>query len=393
MARQLQANRKNYQAAMEATTPYVIFCGGTGSGKTYALLQSIITRMIQSPDKGLLIQVYRRFAHSHKNACRRDFRKILEDMEIFDQKNVEGGINFTAYNLCGNKIQFSGIDQAFKSRGPRADIAFFNECSEITYEQFFQCAARTKGTIYMDFNPSESFGWYWDLIEKEPEKVTYVHSTYLDNRFISDNERTFIESITDPEFRLIYKDGLKGGSRSLVYTHWKLYDEVEFACDDFCYGVDVGFTHPLALVKVSFKDNKILAEELIYEKGLTTDDLITMMNELNISKTVSIFCDSAAPIVIETLCRAGYQAKGSDKSVTAGIDFIRSRELLVRSSSTNLIKELKSYKYKLDRDGHALEDVVKLMDDSCDAMRYAVFSGSPQRLYRPNWDIPPVYFQ
>jgi phage terminase large subunit len=49
--------------------------------------------------------------------------------------------------------------------------------------------------------------------------------------------------------------------------------------------------------------------------------------------------------------------------------------LYIHASSTNLINELKTYKWKTDKDGKVIDkEPVKLNDHATDAMRYAVFT-------------------
>ena len=106
---------------------------------------------------------------------------------------------------------------------------------------------------------------------------------------------------------------------------------------------------------------------------------------LGISKSDELFCDSAEPKTIEELVRAGYNAKPAEKDVYAGIQKIKSMPLFVSNSSVNLIKELRSYKWKLDKNGkiHPDEQPVKFNDHICDGLRYAVYT----KLNRPKFEV------
>jgi phage terminase large subunit len=89
-----------------------------------------------------------------------------------------------------------------------------------------------------------------------------------------------------------------------------------------------------------------------------------------------IFCDAAEPQRIEEIRRAGIQARAANKNVKDGIDFIKSRKLFIDQGSANLLKEIKSYKYKTpgNKVANTPEEPLKLNDHAMDAMRYAAIS-------------------
>jgi phage terminase large subunit len=109
------------------------------------------------------------------------------------------------------------------------------------------------------------------------------------------------------------------------------------------------------------------------ETKLTTGDLIERYKTLGIGKA-EIFCDAAEPKTIEELTRAKYSAKPADKDVTEGIRKVKSMPLYITERSTNILKEIKSYKWKQDKDGKVLDEPVKFNDHAADAIRYAVFT-------------------
>ena len=74
----------------------------------------------------------------------------------------------------------------------------------------------------------------------------------------------------------------------------------------------------------------------------------------------------------------------ADKSVRAGINKTMQYKLNVTSDSENLIRELKSYQWAVDRDGNNLEVPRKLDDHLVDALRYGVMFDEIQI---PNEDI------
>jgi phage terminase large subunit len=53
------------------------------------------------------------------------------------------------------------------------------------------------------------------------------------------------------------------------------------------------------------------------------------------------------------------------------LDQIKKKKMYVTETSVNLIKEMRNYKFKVDRDGVVQDDVVKINDDAIDAAQYA----------------------
>ena len=201
-------------------------------------------------------------------------------------------------------------------------------------------------------------------------------------------EKDLVEEIerlmeADENHWRVYGLGLRGISTETIYTHWKHVEQLP-GKGEVWMGQDFGYNVPSALVRVEMWEGNIYVEEVLYETKLTTGDLIEKYKELGISKAVEIFCDNAEPKTIEELRRAGYNAKEAHKDVTEGIRKVKSLPLFINSSSLNILKEIKSYKWKSDVNGRPVKDKdrdepVKFNDHAMDAMRYAIFT----KLARP----------
>lgn len=170
----------------------------------------------------------------------------------------------------------------------------------------------------------------------------------------------------------------------MVYNHQKSYkdedivtvdanDKVIPIYDEVIYGLDFGFNHPTALIKVHIKEGFIWCKEEIHESYLTTSDLIQKMQSLNIPKDKTIYCDSAEPKTIEEIKRAGFSAQNSLKEVKEGIDMIKSFQLNIHQNSLKLFKELQSYKWRMVN-GQKTDEPIRLFDDGLCAIRYAVYT-------------------
>lgn len=354
--------------------------GSTRSGKTYSVSQ-LLALYIPYKEKKSISIVSPSLPHL-KRGARRDFLQIMEDSGIYSDSAFNKTDNIYHYPN-GSYVEFFGAEEPGKVRGPGRDILFINEANLLPFSVYTQLALRTKEVIILDFNPVDEASWVYEVADREGNLL--IHSTYKNNPFLPKEQVDEIESLRDADENLwkVFGLGLRGASSEIIYTHWKV---AEFPTNcEVVYGVDFGYNVPSAVIKIGFKEGAIYTEEVLYETKLTTSDLIERLKLLEIKRSDELFCDNAEPKTIEELKRAGFNAKEAEKDVYAGIQKCKSMPLYVSQSSTNLIKEMKSYKWKLDKDGkiHPDEIPVKMMDHACDAMRYGVYT----KLHKPKFEV------
>jgi phage terminase large subunit len=346
--------------------------GSTRSSKTVSLTQLLGLWIPVEYQKSITI-VSPSLPHL-KRGARREFIKALQDGGIYNDGDFNKTDNIYNYPDTGSYVEFFGVEDGGKVHGPGRDILYVNEANLISYETYKQLAIRTNQVIFIDYNPADEYSWVYTEADKPTSKI--IHSTYRNNlgnltKEIVDE----IESLKDADENLwkVYGLGLRGTSSETIYTHWKTGRAKEGMT---WYGLDFGYSVPTALVKVTQYEGSIYLEELIYETKLTTSDLIERMKGLGISRGDEIYCDNAEPKTIEELTRARFNAKPAEKDVYAGIQKVKSVKLFIDPGSTNILKEIKSYKWKKDREGKVLADEqpVKFMDHAMDAMRYAVYT-------------------
>lgn len=364
--RVLSSNRQAYESGQYRV---IANQGSTRSGKTYSICQLLALYIPYKYKKSISI-VSPSLPHL-KRGARRDFLQILEDAGLYTDEQFNKTDNIYHYPN-GSYVEFFGAEEPGKVRGPGRDILFVNEANLLPFNVYTQLALRTKELVFLDFNPVDEASWVYEVADKEGNLL--IHSTYRDNPFLPPEQIQEIESLKEADANLwqVFGLGLRGKSQEVIYTHWK---QAPFPADcEVAYGVDFGYNVPSAVVKVGFYEGAVYAEEVLYETRLTTTDLIERLR--GIPKSAELFCDNAEPKTIEELRRAGYNAKPAEKDVYAGIQKVKSQPLYVTPGSLNLIKELKSYKWKLDKDGkiHPDEVPVKFQDHICDALRYAVYT-------------------
>ena len=107
------------------------------------------------------------------------------------------------------------------------------------------------------------------------------------------------------------------------------------------------------------------------------------MAKLNIGQK-EIFADAARPDTIEELYRSGFNVFSADKSVKDGINTLKSKPIIL-INAPNGVKEFKTYKWKTDKNGKAIDEPVKFNDDFCDAARYGIFNGTKSNTKKISW--------
>lgn len=365
---------------LNAKTKIVVNQGGTRSGKTIALLQLIIIQALQSNNK--VFTIVRKSFPSLRQSVLRDFVNLLIEYDLYSEERHNKSEQ--VFKFGSNIIEFVSLDQPQKKRGTKRDILFINECNELSYEDYFQLIIRTNEKIYMDFNPSDEFHWIYDKVLTRDD-CTFIKSTYKDNPFLEQSLIDEIERLkdTDSNYWNIYGLGERGVSQSIIFPNIQIVEN--FDGEHLGYGLDFGYAiDPSAMVQVFKKDDKLYFKELFYERKLTNDMIAKRFSELGVDRRTSIYADSAEPKSIAEIHRFGWNIKPTIKgrdSINIGIDILRRYKLYVDKSSLNLIKEFRTYKYEITKDGITTTKPIDRDNHGIDAIRYACV----MNLSKPNF--------
>jgi phage terminase large subunit len=360
------ANKKAYEEG------YPIICneGGSRSSKSYSVVQLLIHIAINNPNTRISM-VSHSLPHI-KRGVYRDFKNILEQWNIWDEKDFRY-TDFIYTFKNGSYIELFGLEDPDKAKGPARDILFVNEANLISKALFDQLLIRTTGQSFLDWNPADFISWVYEVADNPKNKR--IHSTYLNNLpNLSESQVRNIEQYKDlPDDFMwkVYGLGERGSAKEIIYTQWKQYDEAPDG--DVFYGLDFGYVHPAALIKVTHYEGQNYFEEIVYQSGLTLSDLSRLIKE-KLPERATIYADAAEPKSIEELYRQGFNIKPAQKDVWAGIVKMKSYPINLHYNSKNLRREFMSYKWKKDKNDNVIEEPVKANDDLMDACRYAVFT-------------------
>ena len=355
---------KNYEAIL-GDKRFIINEGGSRSSKTYSLCQLMIIYCLQNNNK--VVSVIRKTFPALRATVLRDFIEILKDIGLYKQEMHNKSEHIYTF-ANGSIVEFFSVDDEQKIRGRKRDVAWCNEANELFYDDFTQLNMRTEDKLIFDYNPSESSSWLYDL---PTEESILIKSTYRDNPFLPDSIKKQIEDLkrTDEAMYQIYALGEKAISKSNIYSNWTFMAHRPTKFVKYVYGLDFGYNHPTALVRVYYCDNDIFIEKIIYESYLTTTQLIEKMDILNVDKTIEIMADYSRPEIIAEMNTAGYDVHNANKVVKKGIDNIKTFGVFCQEDK-QIMKEYENYKWKKIGD-QIMDEPVKLYDDAMDAIRYA----------------------
>jgi len=356
---------KNYAALNDQDIRFVINEGGSRSSKTYSLCQLVIIYCLQNNNK--VVSIIRKTFPALRATVLRDFIEILKELNIYSVEDHNKSEHIYTFPN-GSIVEFFSVDDEQKIRGRKRDIAWCNEANELYFDDFTQLNMRTESKLIFDYNPSESTSWLYELPQEES---ILIKSTYKDNPFLPQSIRAQIEDLkrTDEALYQIYALGEKAISKSNIYSNWSFIPHRPARFVNYVYGLDFGYNHPTALMRVYWCDNDIYIEPVIYESYLTTPMLIDKMQSFNVEKTVTIVADYARPEIIAELNNAGYDVQNANKVVKKGIDNIKTFGVLCQDDKA-LKKEYENYKWKKVGD-MITDEPVKMFDDAMDAIRYA----------------------
>jgi len=353
-----------YEHLLDAQHRITQHIGGTRSGKTYAILQYLITEAFKEPQT---ITIVRKTIPSLKRTVMKDFIDILKSLNIWNENNFN--ITDRIYKIGDSSIQFISTDDADKLRGIKSNILFVDEASEIDEESYFQLSIRTTGRIILAYNPTISpYHWLRQMQDCDRYVTTYRDNIYLEQSVIKAIEEL---EIKNPKYWKIYGKGEFAPNERSVYQ-FEIVDEVEG--EFVAFGLDWGYSaDPTAVVGVFKNGTNIYLEEVLYEKGLVLKDIGDRLNKIGVDKSFEIYCDSSEPRSVEELYRLGFNAKAVKKgpdSIRFGISVLQNNKIHVTKRSQNLINEIYGYQYAQDKHGYTTDTPEGGMDHLLDAARY-----------------------
>jgi phage terminase large subunit len=369
-----------YRGFMRDQSRLVLLKGGAGSGKSVACAQKGIYRCFVEPGHAWL--VVRKVGASLKDSCYREIAYLLHEYNLAQFCEFrERDIRIPATRA---RILFKGLDDSEKIKSiSRVTFVWAEEATELQADDLDQLSLRLRGKksypqIMCSFNPISVRHWlklaYYDTVVPGTAQysTTWRDNPKLDTRYIAELNK--LETV-NPAYARIYRDGEWGETKGLIYTNWEARGLVhpDTWYDTILFGLDPAYNNPTAFLKIAEKDGVIYILDEIYKPNMLTSRIVEMVAPMAGRHTVT--CDSAAPEVVAALEEAGTDARSATKgreehSVLAGINWLKSRRIVVDPRCVHAIAELQTYRWAEDRHGSPLDKPIKHNDHAMDALRY-----------------------
>jgi phage terminase large subunit len=388
---------KKYKPLFTSKTRYSIVSGGRGSGKSYSVALYLLLLTMEKDN----VILFSRYTMSSIPIS--VFPEFIEKIERFNLSFLfEITKNEIINKATGSRIIFKGIKTGSSIQTANLksiaglNIVVIDEAEEIPTEDIFDKIDYSvrridkPNKIILVFNPTTKANWiYTKFFElnglKGGENIikdesTYIHTTYLDN--IKNLDESFLKQIekmkiSNPKkYEHIILGGFLDKAEGVIFNNWSIGEFNNNISYEF--GADFGWSlDPNTLIKVALDTNKkkIWIKEELYQTGLTTSELSNIFKNKCDNKL--IVADLSEGRLIEEIKRNGLNiipcTKGAG-SVKEGILLLQDYELIVDSSSINLIKELNNYRWSPTRD-----EPIDMYNHLLDALRYVVTNRLKER--------------
>jgi len=345
--------------------------GGTSASKTISILLYLIHFAQADKTKTTTSIVAESFPHLRRGAMR-DFLTIMQEHHYF--KDKEWNRTDSVYTFpSGSKIEFFSVDQPEKVRGARRDRLFINECNNIPFNAFEELEVRTKEFIFLDWNPTNEFWFYTEVLHKRND-VEHIILTYKDNEALSSEIVASIEQRKERKgWWQVYGLGQLGEVEGKIYKDWQIIDVIPHEAKLERRGLDYGYTNdPTAICSLYKWNGAFIIDEITYQKGLSNKQIADIILNQPEPQTV-VVPDSAEPKSNDELVSYGVNILPANKgpgSVNHGIQMVQSQRIFITKRSINFIREYRNYLWETDKNGKILNTPEHQFSHGMDSIRY-----------------------
>jgi phage terminase large subunit len=398
---EIKINEK-YKPLYYSDKRYFLITGGRGSGKSFGITDFLL-RLTYEKGHGVLFTRY--------TMTSAETSIIPEFIQHIERLGVEEHFHVTSKDIynkrTGSFIWFRGIKASSNSQKANlkslAGVTTFvveegedfqDEKTFDTIDDSIRTTLKQNRVIWIQNPSSKEHFIYNRWVENNPKQievdghritisghpeVEQIHTTYLDN--IKNLSDSFIKKAkkvkeNNPEwYKENYLGAWKEKEEGVIFENWEIIEEWP---EDLTviYGIDWGYKDPFTLTKIAIKDERLYAQNLVYQSNLTPTNIVDLVGAY-CSKDDLIICDNADISMIMTMQEAGFNAipcLHKDK-VVVGIRSLQDYTISVYKSS-NLVKELNHYKW-LDKRGEvAIDNYNHIIDPIRYVLKYYKLSNA-----------------
>jgi len=356
--------------------------GGTSASKTISILCYLIDLAQRDIDPTLTSIVSESIPHLKRGVIR-DFKNILQGHGYWEDTRWNA-TDFIYTFETGSKIEFFSTDNGDKLRGGRRDRLFINEANNTVLDAFDQLEVRTKEFVFLDWNPSNDFYFYTDILGVRDD-VEFITLTYKDNEALSPEIVSSIEARKgNKRWWTVYGLGQLGEAEGRIYKDWKMVDGIPHEARLERYGIDFGYSNDPTVIIALYKYNDgFIIDEVCYQLEMSNKNIADLLKNL---PRALVIADSAEPKSIAEIKGYGLSILGAEKgqgSVYQGIQYVQDQKISLTNTSLKTKRAYQNYMFMMDKQTGKYtndpDDSIHEWSNSMDAIRYAFSSYKPKR--------------
>ena len=378
---------RQQRAFFDCEAPEVLYSGAFRAGKSRIGCEKAYWLAQTHP--GIPIGIFRKTAASLAASTE---RTLLHDV-VPRGAIVRSNRTERWYELAnGSRIWLFGLDPdpitglPSKVGSVELGFAFIDEAAECVEADWVMVKGRLSwpGIPYHQIaaatNPASPIHWLKKRFTPPTEERVYLQASTLDNPALPADYVAEAVGMAHGYFRRRYIEGEWVAAEGQI---WFLPDAQVVKLERQAFhrtvaGIDWGYQHAFAceVVGESGAGRRAVVTEL-YARGRTVPSLIPELRRLRDEYKVEMFyADPSEPAYIDECRNAGLPVTSAVNDVLPGITAVSdeiAKGLLVDPSCTGLLGEIPGYVWQTERQSGQPKDIpVKVGDDACDALRYAV---------------------
>lgn len=181
---------------------YLLFYGGGSSGKSYFIVQRWIYLLLK---RKMNLLVVRQTGNTNRDSTFALFKQVISEWNLSSVFDITD-LRIKCKN--GNEIIFRGLDDVEKIKSTTFESGelthiWVEEATETLEEDINQLKVRLRGgtskkQMVLSFNPVNINHW----IKRhfiDSKLATVCHSTYKDNKFLTDEDKEVLESFKNSD--------------------------------------------------------------------------------------------------------------------------------------------------------------------------------------------------
>jgi phage terminase large subunit len=391
---------------------YKIALGGRGSGKSWAVADCLVLKAVEEKHRILCTRAY-------QNSILESVHALL--VGSINRLGLQAFFEVTKTSIKTKHRGRSDLESEFIFKGLQNNIDEIKSMEGITicwveeahsidafgWDTLIPTIRYTGSEIWVTFNPRDvnDATYRYFVAEPRPDSIV-VKVNYYDNPFFKQTalvaEMEYCKQHDYEKYKHVWLGEPKAQSDALVFKNWKI-EAFDDAPIDAVYqkrrffGVDFGWNDPNVAIRSYIIGNKLYISHEIYKSHILMDEFARLMEDTipDIrNPRFSIYGDSSRPDLINELYRKyGFRNIASVKKTTktddpldkmkdrnyvkAGVDFLKSFEIIIHPRCKNFIEEARNYKWKSELDASGenliiLDELEAGFDHGFDSLRYGL---------------------